>query len=119
VIAFYSGELMRPEAIRASDPNARFLGRARTAINTAEAPDQFANVLNDEVWGIAIETSAPGEGTEIQITLDSGKSLTAVLAEPLLGGDPTQVLANARYWELPPDYVAQLRSIVETGLDDA
>jgi hypothetical protein len=119
VIAFYSGEKMRPEAIRAADPNARFKGRARTAINSGEEPDQFATVLDGEIWGIAVETSAPCESVEIEITLEDGQTIDALLAEPVLGGNPTQVLANARYWELPPDFVARLRSIVEAGLDDA
>ncbi len=119
VIAFYSGEHMRPETIQSADPNARFRGRAFTAINEGEAPDEFADALDGQIWGIAVDTTDPGEGAEIEITLEDGTTVAAVLAEPVLGGDPAQVLANARYWELPPDFVARLKSIVEAGLDDA
>jgi hypothetical protein len=31
---------------------------------------------------------------------------------PLLDGDPEAVLAAARYWELPPAYVARLAAAV-------
>jgi hypothetical protein len=118
VIAFYSGEHMSPESIRASDASARFRGRASVVLNPGEAPDLFADVLADKIWGILIETNATGEGTEVEVTDETGQILEALLAEPMLGGDAAKVLANARYWELPPEYVARLRSIVEAGLDD-
>jgi hypothetical protein len=54
----------------------------------------------------------------VTITLDNGSPITGALAEPLLNGNDKAVLANARYWELPPAYVACLRSVVERGLDE-
>ena len=118
MIAFYSGELMSPEAIRAADPEARFIARGKVTINPGEAPDVFADALDEEVWGIAVETSAQTEPAEVTITLDNGSSLIGALAEPLLNGNDKAVLANARYWELPPAYIACLRSVVERGLDE-
>src|SRR3954470_5953659 len=109
---------MSPEAIRALDPSARFIARARVALNPGEAPDQFADTLGGAIWGIAVETAAPLEATEIEMTLDDGRVLEGQPAEPLLNGDPARVLANARYWELPPAYVKSLRDVIEQGLDE-
>ena len=118
MIAFYSGAAMSPEAIRAADPDARFIARAHVTINRGEAPDHFAAVDGGEIWGIAVETSKPGQPAEVELTTDDGRVLHGQLAEPILDGDPTQVLANARYWELPPTYVAALRDIIEHGVDE-
>jgi hypothetical protein len=63
-----------------------------------------------------VDTDLRGE--TILATADDGRSLRVVMAEPLLSGDPVTVLANARYWELPPAFVAALQSVVQPGQDE-
>ena len=74
-------------------------------------PDLFASVVGDMVWGIAVETGAEIGGEVIMATADDDRRLRVVLAEPLLGGDPATVLANARYWELPPAFVNAFQAV--------
>ncbi|HEX3303200.1 MAG TPA: hypothetical protein VHR64_09995 [Thermomicrobiales bacterium] len=114
-VAFYSGELMSPEAIRAAYPEARFIARASVLINGQPVADRFAPVIDQTVWGIAVDIGSDLPGETILATADDGRSLRVVLAEPLLSGDPATVLANARYWELPPAFVAALQSVVLPG----
>jgi hypothetical protein len=114
-VAFYSGELMSPEAIRASNPEARFIARAWIPAGGAAISKPFDAVIGDEVWGIAVDLGTELSGDEILATADDGRSLRVVPVEPLLGGDPTTVLANARYWELPPAFVRALQSVVQPG----
>lgn len=108
---FYSGEAMEPATIRRADPTARFVARGAVPRAGVALPERFAGHVGDRVWGIAVEVQADEAAPEepsLDVTLDDGRMLTAALAEPLLTGDPAAVLANARYWELPPAYVALL-----------
>ena len=114
-VAFYSGELMSPEAIRAAYPEARFIARASVPAAGASIAAPFDAIVGDQIWGIAVDLKTELVGDEITATADDGRSLRVVLIEPLLGGDPATVLANARYWELPPAFVATLRSVVPPG----
>ena len=107
---FYSGEAMQPAIIRRADPTARFLARGAVARAGAALPERFAGRVGDQVWGIAVEVDGAATAADqpLDVTLDDGRMLTASLAEPLLAGEPAAVLANARYWELPPAHVALL-----------
>ena len=116
---FYSGEAMQPATIRRADPTARFVARGAIARAGSSLPDRFAGHVGDQVWGIAVEVDAQAgcdassddassDDASLDITFDDGRMLTATLAEPLLDGDPAAVLANARYWELPPAFVTLL-----------
>ena len=106
---FYSGEAMEPTAIRQADPTARFVARGAVARAGADLPGRFAGHIGDQVWGIAVEVDGAAAGAPtLDVTLDDGRIVSASLAEPLLAGDPAAVLANARYWELPPAHVALL-----------
>lgn len=117
-VAFYSGELMSPEAIRSAHPRARFIARASVPANGASLPERFAPVVGNDVWGIAVDVGEELTGDELVATADDRRSLPVGLAEPLLNGDPGSVLANARYWELPPAFVDALRAVVQPGLDE-
>jgi hypothetical protein len=117
-IAFYSGQQMSPEAIRDAYPNARFIARAAVPAGDGQVPEPFAGVVTDMVWGIAVELPANLPGDVITATTDDGRSLSVVLAEPLMSGDAQAVLANARYWELPPAFVNPLRAVVPPGRDE-
>jgi hypothetical protein len=117
-IAFYSGQQMSPEAIRDVYPDARFIARAAVSAGGRQVPKPFAGVVADLVWGIAVEVPADLAGESLIATTDDGRSLDVVLAEPLMSGDPETVLANARYWELPPAFVNPLRAVVPPGRDE-
>ena len=106
---FYSGGSMEPTAIRRADPTARFLARGAVARPGADLPERFASHVDDQVWGIVVEVDGDAaDAPTFDVTLDDGRTVSASLAEPLLAGDPAAVLANARYWELPPSHVALL-----------
>jgi hypothetical protein len=109
---------MSPEAIRAAYPLARFIARASISARDGHVPDRFAPVIGDRVWGIAVDVSVELSGEVIAATADDGRSLRVVLAEPLLDGDPVTVLANARYWELPPAFVRSLQSVIQPGQEE-
>jgi hypothetical protein len=96
---------MAPEAVREAHPGATFVARARLAEG------------EDEVWGILLRVpgAAGGAGTRPVVT-DDGRRVAAVA--PTGGtpaGDPAAVLAEARYWELPPGYVARLAAALGGG----
>jgi hypothetical protein len=116
-IAFYSGELMEPIGIRAAFPAAMFIARGWVAPDSSIS-DHFASVAGDQIWGIAVGLGEEVEGDLVSVTLDDGRSLEAVLAEGLLAGDPAQVLANARYWESPPEFVTRLHAVVNPGVPE-
>ena len=111
-VLFYSGEGMTPEGIRAAFPGARFIARASVRVDSAQIAEPFQTIVGGEVWGIAVEIDGERDGEEMTVTLDDGRQLEVVPAEPLLGGDPAIVLANARYWELPPAFVDRIASVV-------
>jgi hypothetical protein len=111
-VLFYSGEGMTPEGIRAEYPEARFIARGSVQAEPAQIAEEFASAADATVWGIAVEIDGERVGQSLMVTLDDGRQLEAVVAEPLLGGDPATVLANARYWESPPAFVDRIRSAV-------
>jgi len=117
-VAFYSGELMSPEAIRSVYPEARFIARVSIIADVEPIAERFAPVIDQTVWGIAVDVGADLPGETILATADDDRSIRVALAEPLLSGDPVTVLANARYWELPPAFVAALQSVVQPGQDE-
>ena len=116
-IAFYSGELMEPIGIRAAFPAAMFIARGWVSPDSSLSP-HFANAVDDRVWGIAVGLGEEVDGDLVQVTLDDGRVIEAVLAEALLDGDPKTVLANARYWESPPDFVTRLHAVVNPGVPE-
>jgi hypothetical protein len=117
-VAFYSGALMSPEAIRAAYPLARFIARASIPAKDMNVPDRFTPVVGERIWGIAVDVSVDLSGDVIAATADDGRSLRVVLVEPPLSGDPATVLANARYWELPPLFVQALQSVIQPGQEE-
>jgi hypothetical protein len=116
-IAFYSGELMEPIGIRSAFPSAMFIGRGWVAVDESLSA-HFADVAGDQIWGIAVGLGEDVDGDLVTVTLDDGRTVDAVLAEALLDGDPKAVLANARYWESPPQFVSRLHSVVNPGIPE-
>lgn len=98
---FLSGAEMDPRAVVAAYPGARFVARAR--LDTGES--------GDEVWGIVIRLASPevSDDEVREVTTDDGRVLPAAVAgDGRPTGEAAAVLAGAKYWELPPAYVASL-----------
>lgn len=107
---FLSGAAMEPVAIREASPAARFVARARIAVDGFAVSPVFANHVEGEVWGILVEGAATESGTPVSAITDDGRTIAALLiGSQVVDGDPEATLAAARYWELPPTYVARLK----------
>ena len=108
---FLCGADMDPTLARGAYPGARFVARARLE------RDASGGAGDAEVWGILLrapveegEEPAPADRMGAVMT-DDGRVFEARLVgggRPT--GEPAAVLAAARYWELPPSYVARLRA---------
>lgn len=123
VYLFLSGADMEPIALHAAIPAARFIARAWVEARQAEIAPAFGAAVapsgTGEVWGIVVALSSPG-GVPASIaaplagrtaTTDDGRTLAAAIAgDRMLMGDPGATIAAARYWELPPGFVARLRA---------
>jgi hypothetical protein len=109
---FLSGAEMEPTAIRTAYPEARFVARARIAADGAAVSPAFAAEVEGEVWGILVQVpgSIPATASREAFTDDGRPFPAALVGEALVGGEPGEALAAARYWELPPAYVARLKA---------
>lgn len=117
VYLFLSGAEMHPTAVLAAYPGVRFLARARVAAARDDVSTSFADAVADgavaEVWGILVRwPDGRSDGPPREVVTDDGRAVLAFAGNGLLAGDPESVLAQARYWELPPAYVARLRVAV-------
>jgi hypothetical protein len=126
VCLFLSGADMDPTKVRAAYPAAHFVARARVSARSEEIALPFAVQLGAdgaraEVWGILIEQpGGNGASGELrQATTDDGRAFEAVLAgAQRASGQPADVVAAARYWELPPAYVGKLRAAIAVAEDE-
>ena len=108
-VVFLHGADMAPESVRAAWPAARFIARAW--VSAANLPGSISpGVDAAEVWGILI--SVPDDaflGATISATTDDGRYFSAApVTRPDAIADSEATIATARYWELPPAYVAAL-----------
>lgn len=100
---FLCGGDMDPTAVRAAYPGARFVARVRLVDDAGGA--------RPEVWGILLRSAGGGSGPDRAVVTDEGRSFAARLAgTEAITGTPAEILAAARYWELPPAYVQRLRA---------
>lgn len=116
-VLFLSGAEMDPTTLRREHPGARFIARARITGQNLPLPPAFSALSNGEVWGILVNvgTTSAVQGTVYEAVTDEGRCIRAALGPAgLLSGSPEAIIAAVRYWELPPDYVAQVREIVST-----
>jgi len=111
---------MEPTAVRTAYPGARFVARARIDAAGAPITPTFAPHLDGEVWGILIRVPAVVPATtRRQATTDDGRPFSAdLVGTALIDGPPEEALAAARYWELPPAYVARLKSALAATDED-
>ncbi|MEA2528466.1 MAG: hypothetical protein QOG89_110 [Thermomicrobiales bacterium] len=117
---FLSGAEMEPTAVRTAYPDARFVARARIAANGATVAPAFASHLDGDVWGILIRLPGTIAATNRRkATTDDGRPFeTALPGTALVDGEPSEALAAARYWELPPAYVARLKAALAATDED-
>jgi hypothetical protein len=116
---FLSGAEMEPMAVRAAHPGARFVARARVATGGAVVAPAFAEHVGDEVWGILVGVPSGADSAPRDVVTDDGRMFAAALGgEELIGGDPAEALAAARYWELPPAYVSRLKAALAVADED-
>lgn len=108
---------MWPSQINAAHPGAQFVARARVSAGQAPVAGYFAQSVTGDIWGLLISIASPGsEDRAVTVTTDDGRQFSASLADSdLLDGDPVAVLAAARYWELPPQFIAQLKQALQAG----
>ena len=114
---FLSGAEMQPGRVRATWPEARFVARGRLQSRPLGAVAAPAGA-RFESWGIVIETpeaKVPGETRGV--VTDDGRALTATVPAPD-DADPVAVLAAAKYWELPPDYVRRLARAADAPVEE-
>ena len=114
---FFSGEKMTPEGILAAYPKATFIARGCVRADPEVVAEPFRETIDGTVWGIAVAVAREIEGPALIVSLDDGRQIDAVVGEPFLGGDPATVIANARYWESPPEFVDRIASIVPIAED--
>ena len=124
---FLFGADMDPVAVRAAYPGARFVARARIPAGPGEDPwhpaGDPANWLADErsqdVWGILLQLPAPAHPPIAplrEVVTDDRRRFEAFVGtDGSTVGDPPAVVAQARYWELPPAYVARLQAAFAAG----
>jgi hypothetical protein len=111
---FLCGADMHPTAIRQRWPRARFLGigwvDGIVAVGLGLPP--FA--LGPQLWGILLEVGVPQRGMPAPVTMRDGTGATAMLTgDPEAVGKLPEMLAEARYWELPRAY----RERIEAAID--
>lgn len=111
--AFRCGADMNPTLIRRASPEARFVARA--CLTDGRAPFQVAAGDDSGVWGILL--TLPEAGTSQPsgtVETDDGQTFRAVmLTEAGDVADRVALIAAARYWELPPDYIRRLGGVEE------
>ncbi len=115
--SFVSSAAMMPGDIRLAYPRASFVARGWLAVQPDDIDAYFRDAVQDRVWGLLLAgIEHESMGRSAVVTSDDGKTYNTVLTDtPLLSGDPEQVLASARYWELPPPFIAQLRRALENA----
>jgi hypothetical protein len=108
---------MWPSQVNAGFAGAQFVARGWAPADRAPVAAYFAGAVTDQVWGLLISTTnGARDGQTVNVTADDGREFSAILEDgPLLDGDPQGVLAAARYWELPPRFVAQLKDALQAG----
>jgi hypothetical protein len=117
VVLFLSGAEMQPERVRAAWPAARFRARARLEPRPQGAAPPPANPAYER-WGILIDIpDAAVDGEARTARGDDGRAFTVVVVPPD-DADPAEVLAAAKYWELPPPYVRTLARLAASPAED-
>ncbi len=112
---FLWGADMNPTTVRARWPGSRFVATARAAGLLSRSAGLPPEAFGPEIWGIVVETGDVQRGTPVPLTLADGASATAMLVDaPGGAGNPAEILAEARYWELPQAYRDRIVAFIDT-----
>lgn len=111
-LLFLSRSDIWPSQIHSAYPNARFVARARTDARAVEIAEPFRSHVGPDIWGLLIDVGNPSDtATSRKVFTDDGRSLEVKIADgAMLDGNPADVLAAARYWELPPAFIDQMKA---------
>lgn len=112
---FRHGTDMEPSHIRRVNPEARFVARARLIEGTT-FPEMPGDGEEAAVWGILLTLPADPALPQAAATVrtDDGRTVGAsILTVSGDVADRDAVIAAARYWELPPDYIRRLGGVEE------
>lgn len=113
---FLCGADMRPSAIRRRWPAARFVALARAGGFLTRGIGLPSDAFGPEVWGIVVETGERQRGTPLPVTLRDGTETTAmIVGDPSEIGSPDEILAQARYWELPEAYRERIEAYIASA----
>jgi len=109
--AFLCGANMDPVAIRSRWPSARFVAIARASGVLTEGLGLPRNAFGPDLWGIVVDTGSVQRGVYLPVTLRDGTATTSMLVDDgrAVGSLP-EILAQARYWELPEAYRDQIEA---------
>jgi hypothetical protein len=107
-IAFLCGDDMNPESIRKRPgfASARFTGIGSVAASDIPGfpTDQ------DRVWGLVLEGVEPGDGPVVEIRRrDGGVVRGEIRTGETAWRDLDRLVSEARYWELPGQYLQSLK----------
>lgn len=97
---FLCGADMAPNQVHAAYPGATFVARAR-----------LDDPADRAIWGILLRIDPPtsAEGDTVRVVTDDGRPFAALAPGGTTpSGETAAIVAEARYWELPPSYVARL-----------
>jgi hypothetical protein len=112
-VVFLHGANMAPESVRATWPAARFVARAR--VSAEDLPGVVPPGADDpDIWGILVSVpDLEPAGPAVTATTDDGRAVACTpVTQADAIADPAATVAAARYWELPPAYVAALAAAV-------
>jgi len=110
---FLYGANMNPQWIRQRWPAGRFVAIARAGGFLTRGAGLPANAFGPDLWGIVVDTGEEQRGMPVPLTLRDGTEATAMLAgDPADLGTLAEVLAEARYWELPAAYRDRIEAVL-------
>jgi hypothetical protein len=109
---FLWGADMNPTTVRARWPGSRFVATARASGLLSRSAGLPPEAFGPEIWGIIVETDKDQRGAPVPLTLADGASATAMLVDAP-GGNPVEILAEARYWELPQAYRDRIEAFID------
>ncbi len=111
---FLCGANMNPVSIRARWLDSRFVAIARANGVLTEGIGLPRNAFGPDLWGIMVDTGELQRGVYLPITLRDGTGTTAMLVDEASAvGSPAEILAQARYWELPEGYRDQVEAYLQ------
>lgn len=117
-LVFLCGADMNPLAIAARPglERARFVAIARMEGNEAARAGLPSPLGTGQIWGIVLSAAPPPDVSAertVPVVLRDGTATSAILITgPQTAGTTVEILAEARYWELPVAYRDRLAAVL-------